>query len=95
MARRLPVGEKPFRPLDVSVLNAVLHHRPDTRGDPITTRPEPAANVIELSTPERPVAARSEATIPKTLLAIPPTSRVWISVASCGSSVGVEGLHPD
>ena len=76
MARRLPVGEKPFRPLDVSVLNSVMHHRAEARGAVVVARPEPAANVIELSAPVRPVPARSEAVQPKTLLAIPPLQRL-------------------
>lgn len=75
MARRSPVDEKPFRPLDVSVLNSVMHHRPEARGA-VVVRPEPSANVIELSTPARPVSTRSEASILKTLLAIPALQRL-------------------
>lgn len=34
MARRSPVDEKPFRPLDVSILNSVVHHVPEVRSLP-------------------------------------------------------------
>lgn len=74
MAGRAPVDEKPFRPLGVSVLNSVMHHRPEARGTAAVARPEPA--VIELSTPARPVAAHGEAVIPKSMLAIPPLQRL-------------------
>jgi len=40
MAKRSPVDEKPFRPLDVSVLNAVVKHVPTANGG---TQPVPPA----------------------------------------------------
>lgn len=50
MAKRSPLDEKPFRPLDVSVLNAVVNHVPSARDSaPLTPTPivraEPIANV--------------------------------------------------
>ena len=33
MARRTPLGEKPFRPLDESILNSVVRHVPESRDD--------------------------------------------------------------
>lgn len=47
MARRAPVDEKPFRPLDVSVLSAVLQHAPEARGD----KPPPSPRVVDLPAP--------------------------------------------
>ena len=47
MARRAPVDEKPFRPLDVSVLSAVLQHAPEARGD----KPQQPARVVEVPLP--------------------------------------------
>ena len=41
MARRSPVDEKPFRPLDVSILSAVVKHVPVTPSPPPMTHPEP------------------------------------------------------
>ncbi|MCI0538826.1 MAG: hypothetical protein L0Z50_26775 [Verrucomicrobiales bacterium] len=47
MARRAPVDEKPFRPLDVSVLNAVVHHRSETTGENVQL--SDSAKVVELT----------------------------------------------
>lgn len=56
MAKRAPLNEKPFRPLDVSILSAVMHHAPEARGAAV----EPTCKVVDLpaSTPGvRPVVA--------------------------------------
>jgi hypothetical protein len=50
MARRSPVDEKPFRPLDVSILNAVVKHVPTANDSSAPTptpigRPEPVSSV--------------------------------------------------
>lgn len=50
MARRSPVDEKPFRPLDVSILNSVVKHVPAAHDSAPSTptpiiRPEPTTNV--------------------------------------------------
>ncbi len=50
MARRSPVDEKPFRPLDVSALKAVIRHRPgeaDGETRVVDLAPSPAAPPAE------------------------------------------------
>ena len=54
MARRAPDDEKPFRPLDVSILNSVVQHEPDERG--VAASVEPARKVIDL--PAHPTSLR-------------------------------------
>ena len=44
MAKRAPLDEKPFRPLDVSILSAVVQHAPEARGAEV----EPLRQIIEL-----------------------------------------------
>lgn len=69
MARRAPVDEKPFRPLDISVLSSVLQHTPEARAGEVRSLPR----VIEVSvpTPQRdtspssPPATAPGATIPE------------------------------
>ena len=46
MARRAPADEKPFRPLDTSVLNAVMQHVP-TVAPMESPRAEPVLRVVE------------------------------------------------
>jgi hypothetical protein len=47
MAKRAPVDEKPFRPLDVSVLNAVVRHGCEAAGQ--TVQLSDSAKVVELT----------------------------------------------
>lgn len=46
MARRAPDDEKPFRPLDVSILSSVVQHAPEENR--ATAPTEPARKVIDL-----------------------------------------------
>lgn len=41
MAKRAPVDEKPFRPLDVSLLNSVVQHTPAASASEPVPRPAP------------------------------------------------------
>lgn len=67
MARRAPVDEKPFRPLDVSVLSSVLQHAPEARGD----QPQQSPRVVEVplpsprSVPMAPTPAAAGAVLPE------------------------------
>lgn len=51
MAKRAPLDEKPFRPLDVSILSSVVQHAPEARGAEVQSprriveRPEPTASL--------------------------------------------------
>lgn len=51
MAKRAPLDEKPFRPLDVSILSSVVQHAPKARGAEVQSprriveRPEPTGSL--------------------------------------------------
>lgn len=51
MAKRAPLDEKPFRPLDVSILSSVVQHAPEARGAEVQSprriveRPEPTTSL--------------------------------------------------
>lgn len=76
MARRSPVDEKPFRPLDVSVLSAVMHHRSEARKVADVPRTETSVNVVELSAPKRSVLTRDETAVPTLSMTIPSLQRL-------------------
>jgi hypothetical protein len=67
MARRAPDDEKPFRPLDVSILSSVVQHAPEEIR--ATAPTEPARKVIDL--PAHPTSLRP---IPQPLPTIAPAA---------------------
>jgi hypothetical protein len=69
MARRAPLDEKPFRPLNAAVLSSVLQHVP---------RAEPTTTVVEMVSPklEVPPAARPTAPASPVERAVPVVKRL-------------------
>ena len=69
MAKRAPLDEKPFRPLDVSILSSVVQHAPEARGVTV----EPDRKVIDLPTSTisvRPVVASPPMPVASTVPAL-------------------------
>lgn len=60
MAKRAPLDEKPFRPLDVSILSSVVQHAPEARGAEV----EPPRQILEL--PSSTISMRPVAALPPT-----------------------------
>jgi len=76
MAKRSPVDEKPFRPLDVSVLNSVMRHRVGsvTAAD-FGGKPDQYTTLTDLNSTVRPTSARGEVS-PRLSMAIPAPQRL-------------------
>ena len=75
MARRAPLDEKPFRPLDPSVLNSVMQHTPEAMEAVAGARPEAPTNIIDLRATAINVPQRSDIPSPKPSLMGPAVQR--------------------
>lgn len=58
MARRSPLDEKPFRPLDVSILNSVVKHVPASPGAGLSAPPPAPMRLESAPMPRREVDVR-------------------------------------